>query len=78
MLIVRGKDYPNLVNTSFIEDNGSYNLWVTIDFNLITTAAQSNNVQVSSGDPITIMPILNLDGCPESESFGSTVILTMP
>lgn len=78
VLIVRGKDYPNLVNTSFIEDNGSYNLWVTIDFNLIATAAQSNNVQVSSGDPITIMPILNLDGCPESESFGSTVILTMP
>lgn len=78
VLIVRGKDYPNLVNTSFIEDNGSYNLWVTIDFDLIATAAQSKNVQVSSGDPITIMPILNLNGCPESESYGSTVILTMP
>lgn len=78
VLIVRGKDYPNLVNTSFIEDNGSYNLWVTIDFDLIATAAQSKNVQVSSGDPITIMPILNLNGCPETESYGSTVILTMP
>jgi uncharacterized protein (TIGR02145 family) len=76
VLVVRKRDYTHLVNTDFIEDNGSYNLWMTIDFDLIVTAAQEHGVQVASGDYITITPILNLFGC--EESMNSSVFLTMP